>query len=78
MLCEGPSLVKFLYLVGEKALSLNGDDVLPRRPVSTSISPDQVKDRVTAMEDYLQSIAETSPAGIGLLLISKLKIPTFH
>ena len=42
------------------------------------ISPDQVKDRVTAMEDYLQSIAETPPAGIGLLLISKLKIPTFH
>ena len=42
------------------------------------ISPDQVKDRVTAMEDYLQSIPETPPAGIGLLLISKLKIPTFH
>ena len=27
------------------------------------ISPDQVKDRVTAMEDYLQSIAETPQQG---------------
>ena len=39
------------------------------------ISPDQVKDRVTAMEDYLQSTAETPPAGTGLPLINKLKIP---
>ena len=39
------------------------------------ISPDQVKDRVSAMEDYLQSIAERTPAGTGLPLISKLKIP---
>ena len=37
------------------------------------ISPDQVKDRVTAMEDYLQSIAETPPAGTRLPLISKLR-----
>ena len=42
------------------------------------ISPDEVKDRVAAMEDHLQSIGETHPAGIGLPLISKLKIPTFH
>ena len=39
------------------------------------ISPDQVKDRITAMEDYLRSIAETPPAGTGLPLINKLKIP---
>ena len=38
-------------------------------------SPDEVKDRVTAMEDYLQSIGETPPAGTRLPLTSELKSP---
>ena len=42
--------------------SLNEDDVFPGETFQYRTSPDEVKDRVTAMKDYLKSIAETPPA----------------
>ena len=48
--------------VDDSPSSLNEDDVFQGETFRYRISPDEVKDRVTAMKDYLKSIAETPPA----------------
>ena len=48
--------------VDDSPSSLNEDDVFQGGTYRHRISPDEVEDRVTAMKDYLKSIAETPPA----------------
>ena len=48
--------------VDDSQSSLNEDDVFRGETFRDRISPDEVKDRVTAMKDNLKSIAETPPA----------------
>ena len=48
--------------VDDSPSSLNEDDVFEAETYRYRISPEEVKDRVIAMKDYLKSIAETPPA----------------
>ena len=48
--------------VDDSPSSLNEDDVFGGETYRYRISPEEVKDRVIAMKDYLKSIAETPPA----------------